>query len=151
MKGFSLLETLLALVIVAILASIALPYYRNAVESSRMTEIVLLWGRQKNWANGYSMSTEQAQKATDRLQKEPLKYFTGQVVCREKENTAELCWEAEFTQRNEDASLRYKLVTTHNFSRLACIGLNHAGENFCESQSQQEPYEENGEKIYEIR
>ncbi len=151
MKGFSLLEVLVVLIIVAVLTAIALPYYRNAVESSRMTEVVILWGQQKNWANGYNMSTEQAQKATERLQKAPLKYYTGQVICREKEDATQLCWEAEFSQRNEDASLRYKLVTTHNFSRLACIGLNHAGENFCESQSRQEPYEENGEKIYEIR
>jgi prepilin-type N-terminal cleavage/methylation domain-containing protein len=136
-KGFTLLEMLVVVLIIGILSAIALPYYQNAVESSRTTEVVLLWGRQKNWATGHNLSAEQAQKATERLQQAGLKYFTGEVICREKEDPNECCWEAEFT-RHEDSSVRYKLITTHNFAHLACMGLNNAGKKFCESQSQQE-------------
>ena len=150
-RGFSLLETLVAVLIIAVLVSVALPYYRNAVESSRMTEVVVLWGRQKNWATGHYLSQEQVQRATQNLQKAGLKYFTGQVVCRQKSDSNELCWEAEFT-RLENSSVRYKLVTTHNFARLACIGQDGAGKNFCESQSQQEtPDMIDGEEAYPIR
>ena len=150
-RGFTLLETLVAVVIVAVLAAIALPYYRNAVEASRITEIVMLWGRQKNWANGHNLTEAQAQKATENLRKAKLKYFTGEVLCREKENSSELCWEAEFTLRDPNATLQYKLITTHNFARLACVGLNSAGESFCESQSQQDPEKMDGQKVYWIR
>ena len=147
-NGFSLLEVLVVLVIVGIVAAVALPYYRNAVESSRLTEIVILWGRQKTWANGHNMSPEQAQKATSNLQKANLRYFTGEIICREKETPSELCWEAQFTPKNQTA-LQYKIITTHNFARLACVGLNRAGENFCESQSLQDtPQTIAGERAY---
>lgn len=151
-RGFTLLETLVAVVIVAVLAAIALPYYRNAVEAGRITEIVMLWGRQKNWANGHNLTEAQAQKATENLRKAKLKYFTGQVLCREKENASEPCWEAEFTQIDENATVRYKLITTHNFARLSCVGLNGAGEDFCESQAHDEtPAIMDGQKVYWIR
>lgn len=150
-KAFTLLEMLVVILIVAILSTVALPYYRNAIESSRMTEVVILWGRQKNWATRYNMTDEQAQKATDNLQKAGLKYFTGEVVCRPQENPNELCWEVEFT-RLENSSVRYKLLTTHNFTRLACQGLNNAGKDFCQSQSQQEtPEMIGGQETYWIR
>lgn len=150
-QGFTLLEILIVILIIGILSAIALPQYRNAVETSRTTEVVVLWGRQKNWATGRNLSAEQAQKATERLQQAKLKYFTGQVICREKENPDELCWEAAFT-RLDDSSLQYKLITTHNFMHLACVGLNEAGKNFCQSQSQQEtPEVIGGEETYSFR
>lgn len=150
-NGFTLIETLVTVLIIAVLAAVALPYYRNAVESSRMTEIVMLWGRQKNWATGYNMSAEQAQKATERLNKAKLKYFTGEVVCREKSDENELCWEVEFT-RLENSSIRYQILSAKNFTRLLCMGLNSAGNDFCESQSQQDsPEIIDGKKVYWIR
>ncbi|MCQ2410777.1 MAG: hypothetical protein MJ053_04690 [Elusimicrobiaceae bacterium] len=150
-KGISLLETLVAIIIVAVLIAIALPYYRNAVENTRSTEVVLFWGQQKNFVTGYNLSPEQAQRQTQRLNEGKLKYFTGEIVCREKADPNELCWEAEFTRR-EDSSVRYKLLTASNFRRLMCVGLNHAGESFCESQSQQdEPETINGQQAYWIR
>lgn len=150
--GFTLIETLVVVVIIAILVAIALPYYRNAIEASRMTEIVMLWGRQKNWATGHNMSPAQAQKATENLRKAKLKYFTGEVICREKATNDELCWEAEFTQTDDDPTVHYKLITTHNFARLSCVGLNSAGEDFCESQAHDEtPEIIDGQKVYWIR
>ncbi|WP_428073662.1 type IV pilin protein [Candidatus Avelusimicrobium luingense] len=149
--GFTLIETLVTVLIIIVLVAVALPYYRNAVESSRMTEVVMLWGRQKNWATGYNMSADQAQKSTDRLNKAGLNHFTGKVVCREKADPNELCWEAEFT-RLENSSVHYKLLTAKNFTRMMCMGLNGAGEDFCESQSQQDtPETIDGKKAYWIR
>lgn len=152
-KGFSLLELLVVLVIVTVLVSVAVPYYLNAVESSRITEVVMLWGRQKNWANGYKMTAAQAATQTSRMNSSgQLKYFTANIVCREKPDTSELCWEAEFSQNKPDAHLRYKLVTLGNFARLGCVGLNSAGTNFCQSQSQQDPQPLNSqEQVYWIK
>lgn len=152
MRGFTLIELLVVLIIVVVLVAVALPYYRNAVESARTTEVVMLWGRQKNWATGYNMSAEQAQKSTERLQKSKLKHFTGEVFCREKSDPNELCWEVRFTQINEDNSVRYELFTDKNFTRLMCAGLNSAGEDFCESQANDEtPQTIDGKKSYWIR
>lgn len=152
-RGFSLLEMLVVLVIIGVLTAVALPYYYNAVESARMTEVVTLWGRTKNWINGQYLSQEQADRITNRLSQAKLKYFEGKIRCIDKENPQEICWEAEFTQQNEKAHARYKLVTTHNFTRLACVPLNNAGEDFCISQAQSEnaPEQVEGEKAYWVR
>lgn len=152
MKGFTLLEFMVVVIIVAVLTALALPYYYNAVESARMTELVVLWGRQKNFASGYNMSQEQADKLTERLQKANLKYFTGRVFCRENNPFSPICWEAEFTQKEENRHAQYKLVTTHNFARLACIGLNKAGKTYCESQALKEtPFEVDGQSAYPVK
>ncbi len=151
--GFSLLEMLVVVTIVTILVGVALPYYFHAVESARITEVVTLWGRQKNWVTGASLSQQQADRITDRLQQTKLNYFTGQLVCREKTDPNEICWEAEFTQLKEDTHARYKLVTTHNFARLNCVPINSAGEDFCITQAHNENTPEiiGGEKAYWIK
>ena len=48
MKGYTLLEVLVVVLIIGILSAVALPYYFNAVENARLTELRLLWGRGKN-------------------------------------------------------------------------------------------------------
>lgn len=150
MKGFTLIEMLVVVVIIAVLVAVALPYYRNAVESARMTELVVLWGQQKNFATGHNFTQEQADKFSQKLQERKLKHFTGRLFCRE--NATDVCWEAEFTKTNEREPLQYKIQTTDNFRHLACIPLNHAGQLYCESQANNEtPLELNNEQAYLIR
>lgn len=150
MKGFTLIEMLVVVVIVAVLVAVALPYYRNAVENARMTELVVLWGQQKNFATGYEFSQEQAEKFSQKLQGAKLKHFTGRLFCRE--NATGTCWEAEFTKTDANEPVQYKLQTTNNFRHLACIPLNHAGKLFCESQANEEtPFELDGAQAYQIR
>ena len=150
MKGFSLLETAVVLVIITILTAVALPYYYNAVENARMTEVVILWGQQKNWVHGRAMSAQEAQRLSDKLQKSRLKNYTGRIVCRGEENS--FCWEAEFTQTKQNPHAQYILTTTDNFARLACIGTNGAGENFCQSQALDDtPFLVDEQEAYYIR
>ena len=149
-KGFTIIETLVVVLIIAVLIAVALPYYRNSVESARMTELVILWGQQKNFATGYDFSQEQADKFTQKLQGAKLKHFTGRLFCRK--NTTDICWEAEFTKTDTNEPVQYKLQTTDNFRHLACLPLNHAGQLYCESQANEEtPLELDGEKAYLIR
>ena len=152
-KGFSLLELVVVILVAAILTAIALPHYLNAIESARTTEAVMLWGRQKNWVTGRKLSQDEAERITRRLEREKLKYFTVRLICQEKQNPGELCWEAEFNQVKEDVRARYKLVTVQNFNRLACVPLNEAGEDFCISQTMDEknPEQIGDEKAYLIR
>lgn len=151
-KGFTLLETLVVFVIIAILIAIALPYYFNAVERARMTEVVTLWGRSKNWISGQNISNEQANRVTKRLEQTKLKYFTGKIICLDKPDSQEICWEAEFTQQKENQHVRYKLVTLNNFMNLACVPLSNAGEDFCLSLALDEnkPEQIGDEKGYTI-
>lgn len=150
MKGFSLVETVVVLLIIAVLAAVALPYYYNAVENARLTELVVLWGQQKNWVHGHAMDQQQAERVTKRLQEGKLKYYIGRVVCRGEETGT--CWEAEFTQTTENPHAQYIITTTDNFARLACIGTNGAGENFCQSQALDDtPFDLEGQEAYYIR
>lgn len=149
-KGFTLIEMLVVIIIIAVLVAVALPYYRNAVESARMAELVVLWGQQKNFATGYNFTQEQAEKFSQKLQEGKLKHFTGRLFCRE--NVPDICWEAEFTKINGHEPVQYKLQTVDNFRRLACLPLNHAGQLYCQSQANEEtPIELDGEQAYLIR
>ena len=151
--GFTLLELLVTLLIIGVLCAVALPYYVNSVENARLTEVVLLWGRQKNFITGKHLTSDQAQRYTEHLQKAHLNYFTGQVFCNGVADTNPPCWEAEFTQREPGRAIQYKLQTVQNFLQLGCIGLNTAGTEFCQSQTEQKTpiVLPNGNKLYIIR
>ena len=153
--GFSLLEILIVIVIVGILAVTALPYYENAVQSTRATEAVIWWGNLKNWAYGRNMSRASADKAEENAnQKAKLKYFTLRLVCNIKEDIHEPCWEAEFHLQVPDQRVKYYLATQKNFLRLVCVPENRAGKAFCQTQSERgdEPDTEvNGQPAYIIR
>lgn len=152
-KGFTLLEMAVTLLIVGILAAVALPYYLHSVENAKMTEVVLLWGRQKNFASGKHLTPEQAQRYTEQLQKANLKYFTGRVICNGTPQDNPPCWEAEFTLKNENASVHYKLQTMNNFMQLGCMGLNANGTEFCQNQAENKTPTvlPDGDEIYLIR
>ncbi len=136
-NGFTLIELLIALLIIGVLSAVAVPYYFNAAESARMTEAVVLWGRTKNFYKGRAMDEAHARRIELRAQKDnPLKYFTLHIICR-PETGKTYCWEAEFEQKETRHAL-YKLTTADNFLHLACIGLNSAGEDFCQSRAAQE-------------
>ncbi len=49
-KGFSLIELLAAVLIIGILSSIALPYYRKAIEHARAAEPIAVWDYVKKMA-----------------------------------------------------------------------------------------------------
>lgn len=138
-KGFSLTELLVALVIVGVLGTVALPYYQNAVQSARVTEAVSLWGRFKRLGAGRYMTPECAARHERELNANGgLKYFTLKLVCRTSEIMDRPCWEAELHQKKDNESVRYYLATKDNFAQLVCVPLNGAGESFCRAQSAQD-------------
>ena len=150
-NGFTLIELLIAVFIIGVLSAVAVPYYFNAAESARMTEAVVLWGRTKNFYKGRAMDEAHARRIELRAQKDnPLKYFTLHIICR-PETGKTYCWEAEFEQKETRHAL-YKLTTTDNFLHLACIGLNSAGEDFCQSRAVQEtPVSVGGQSAFLIK
>lgn len=150
-NGFTLIELLIAALIIGVLSAVAVPYYFNAAESARMTEAVVLWGRTKNFYRGRHLDEAQARRIESRAQKEnPLKYFTLHITCR-PEPGKEYCWEAEFEQK-EARHAQYKLTTADNFLQLACLGLNSAGKDFCQSRAAQEtPVSVGGQSAFLIK
>lgn len=137
-KGFTVIEMLVVVVIVAVLTAVAVPYYQNAVQSARNSEAMIWWGQVKRFGSFKAMNEERAQRMANNAN-ERLKYFTLQVLCRQKpEDSSESCWEARLDLKNDRQAILYYLTTQKNFAELLCVPLNQAGENFCQSQSGQE-------------
>ncbi len=133
MKGYTLLEMLVVVLIIGVLAAVALPYYFNAVENTRLTEIRLLWGRGKDFLAGKNFSSSDLEKINEQLQKAKLNDFTAEIVCREGNSP---CWEVVFTRKGGGA--QYQITSVNNFRQLACVPTNARGTSFCKSRSRDE-------------
>lgn len=145
-RGFTLLETLVVVLIIGVLSAVAVPYYFNAVENARLTEIRLVWGRGKNYLAGKNFSTSDLEKINEQLQKTKLNYFTVELVCREGN---EPCWEVLFTRT--DGAAQYQITSINNFKQLACVPANALGNSFCKSRSQGEKTSVVGKDAYLVR
>ncbi len=132
MRGFTLLELLVAVLIISVLSAVAMPQYFNAVENARLTELRLLWGRQKDYVVGKNLSQDELNKINEMLAKKGLKHFSGQVICREGAPEGTPCFEIVFT-RNAGAGAQYQITSVNNFRELACVPANARGTSFCKS------------------
>lgn len=154
-KGFSLMEMMICVVIIAVLGGMAIPYYQNAVQSARNTEAVLWWSQVKRGGSIKSMTAEKAAR-WEKNANERMKHFRLEVVCREKTNPSEgeTCWEANLHLTDPAQRIRYFLSTQQNFMQLVCVPLNSAGKNFCQAQAgnENEPDTEiDGKEAYLLR
>ena len=129
-RGFTLLEMLIVVLIIGVLSALALPYYFNAVENARLTEVRLLWGRSKGYLAGKNFSSSDLEKINEQLQKAKLNDFTAEIICREGSSP---CWEVVFTRK--DSGAQYQITSVNNFGELACVPSNTRGTSFCKSRS----------------
>ena len=135
-KGFTLIEMAVGVLIIGILTAIAVPYYQNAVESARNTEVSVWWGQLHRGNAGKYMTQARAERYEREInEKGKLKYFTISFFCREKENTEESCWELELHPKDTNQHIQYFWATQKNMQELVCVPVNSAGENFCQSQA----------------
>lgn len=152
--GFSLLELLVVIIIITILTLAAIPYYQNATESARSAEAVVLWGNLKRIAGGATLTQTLIKRVEKDVNKNhKLNYFTLTLVCREKEDENEPCWEGELRLKNASQHIQYYFATENHFQTLLCVPLNSAGRSFCQSQAgrDDEPDRQiNGQEAYTI-
>lgn len=134
-KGFTLLELLVVVIIITVLVGVAVPSYFNAAENARMVELKILWGHQKRWATGKQLTEQDIANTNAHLQKYGLKFFTGEIVCRNEVPTGQPCYEAVFTRKSGPAE--YQITTVNNFRDLACLPTNILGTRFCKSRMRQ--------------
>ncbi len=134
MKGYTLLELLVVVLIIGVLTAIAVPQYFNAVENARMVELKVVWGSQRHWATGKNLTEQQQADINARLRKHPLHHFTGEVICRTGAPEGVPCFEVVFT-RKANAAAQYQITTLDNFKKLACVPTNVLGTQVCKSRS----------------
>lgn len=131
-KGFSLIELMVCVIIITVLTGLAMPYYFNAVQTTRNTEAVIWWNQVKRMASRQNMTAERAARYERRVNEEgKLKYFTLKLFCRIKPGN-EPCWEGELHVKNPSQHIQYFLATQNNFMTLTCVPTNDAGESFCQ-------------------
>ena len=154
-RGFSLLELLICFVIIAILTASAIPYYLNAVQNTRNTEAVIWWGQVKRFPMDKNTTRQRADSIENKVNNNgKLKYFTLKIICREKEDPNESCWEGELHLKDSSQHIQYYLTTQKNLQELLCVPLNGAGDSFCQNQSSQDKpldYTVDGKTAYLIR
>lgn len=140
-KGFSLLEMMVALLIILIISLITVPHYYNTLETAHLAEANLWWGHLRRKAAGDDLLQKNARRIADEVNSiKRLKHFHVELLCRQTETTEKTppayprpCWEIKMSLKKENPRINYYITTTDNMEHLVCVPLNSLGEYFCQT------------------